>query len=160
MYAFVDRPVSQLDLASQLLVWAMRGWVEAVGQKQCPGHAVGVAFARRNMIAGLQPFLRMMAVLNRGGLENFEFCRLACNHVSEHEAILLQMISEARGNQAVDLPGTLSLLVEEEYVAVLLETVLTLGKVLDRSGPSALTAKGGHRRPHRNADRILPRRDG
>lgn len=76
MYAFVDRPVSQLDPANHLLVWAMRSWVEVVGQKQCPGHAIGAAFARRNMIAGLQPFLRMMAVLNRGGLENFESAAL------------------------------------------------------------------------------------
>ena len=142
MYAFVDRPVSQLDPASQLLVWAMRSWVETVGQKQCPGHAIGAAFARRNMIAGLQPFLRMMAVLNRWGLENFEFCRLACNHISEHEAILLQMIGEARGNRAESLPGTLSLLVEEECVAVLFETILTLGKALDRAGLGTMAAKG------------------
>ena len=100
MYAFVDRPVSDLEPASQLLVWAMRNWVEAIGQKHCPGLVIGTTFARRNMIAGLQPFLRMMAVLNRGGLENFEFCRLACNHVSEHEAILLQLVDEARGNVA------------------------------------------------------------
>lgn len=142
MYAFVDRPVSQLDPASQLLVWAMRSWVETVGQKQCPGHAIGAAFARRNMIAGLQPFLRMMAVLNRWGLENFEFCRLACNHISEHEAILLQMIGEARGNRAESLPSTLSLLVEEECVAVLFETILTLGKALDRAGLGTMAAKG------------------
>lgn len=63
MYAFVNRRVSQLDPANQFLVWAMRGWVEAVGQKQCPGQAIGAAFARQNMIAGLHPFLRMMAVL-------------------------------------------------------------------------------------------------
>lgn len=142
MYAFVDRPVSKLDPASQLLVWAMRRWVEAVGQKQCPGHAIGAAFARRNMIAGLQPFLRMMAVLNRWGLENFEFCRLTCNHVSEHEAILLQVIGEARGNQAESLPSTLSMLVEEECVAMLFETVLTLGRILDRTKPGTLAAKG------------------
>lgn len=143
MYAIVDRPVSQLDPANQLLVWAMRSWVEAVGQKQCPGHAIGAAFAKRNMIAGLQPFLRMMAMLNRWGLENFEFCRLACNHVSEHEAILLQVISKARGNQAESLPGTLSLLVEEECVAVLFETVLTLGRILNRTESGTLAAKGG-----------------
>lgn len=134
MYAFVDRPVSALDPASQLLVWAMRSWVEAVGQKQCPGHAIGAALARRNMLAGLQLFLRMMAVLNRRGLENFEVCRLACNHVSEHEAILLQMIGAARGNHGASLRDTLSLLVDEECVVALFETVLRLGNALDGAG--------------------------
>lgn len=141
MYAFVDHPVSQLDPANQLLVWAMRGWVEAVGQKQCPGIAIGSAFARRNMITGLQPFLRMMAVLNRGGLENFEFCRLACNHVSEHEAILLQMIGEARGNYGASLRNTLSLLVDEEWVTALFETVLRLGNALGRAEFGTLSTK-------------------
>lgn len=46
---------------------------------------------------------------------------------------MLQMIGEARGNQAFGLPGTLSLMVEEECVAALFRKVLTLGGVLDRT---------------------------
>lgn len=137
MYAIVDRPVTQLDPADQILVWAMRSWVASVRRRQCPGSTLGPAFARHNMLGGLQPFLRMMATLNRGGLENFEFHHLACNRVSEHEAILLQALGQARSNQAANLASVLSLVVEEECIAVLLEATLTLGKVLDRAGFSA-----------------------
>ncbi|PKB13524.1 hypothetical protein B0I00_3329 [Novosphingobium kunmingense] len=136
MYAFVDRPLAQLDAASRLLVWAMRSWVEAVGRRQCPGFVIGTAFARHNMIAGIQPFLRMMAGLNRGGLENLEFCRLACNHVSEHEAILLQLVSDARSQEVVSVRDTLSILVEEDYVGDLFEAVVRLGDGLGRASGS------------------------
>lgn len=95
MYGYVDRPVAQLDPTSQLLMWATRSWVELGGRRQCPGHAIGAAFARRNMMAGLQPFLRLIATDNRAGLENFMSSRLACCHVSEHETILLQVVDEA-----------------------------------------------------------------
>lgn len=136
MYAIVDRPVAELEPSSRLLVWAMRSWVEAVGRRQCPGLVIGPAFAKQNMIASLKPFLRMMAGLNRGGLENLEFCRLACTHVSEHEAILLQLVSDAGGGEVLIVRDTLSMLVEEEYVGDLFEAVVRLGGGLGRASES------------------------
>lgn len=133
MYAFVDRPVSELSHEGQLLIWAMRSWVVSVGKKACPGTGIGKVFAGRNMIAALQPFLRMMALFNRGGLENFEFCQLACNHVSEHEAIFLQLVSDARSNEALIVRHTLSILVEEEFVGDLFEAIVTLSGALGRA---------------------------
>lgn len=143
MYAFIDRPVNDLDLGGRLLIWAMRSWVLSMAQKTCPGAVIGKAFLGRNMIAGLQPFLRMMALFNRGGLENFEFCRLACNRVSEHEAILLQLVSEVRDNQAMNVRNTLSLLVEDEFISDLLDALSALGAALDRAGLCKTSAKDG-----------------
>ncbi|AMK21614.1 hypothetical protein [Sphingobium sp. TKS] len=142
MYAFVDRPVNDLEPGGRLLVWAMRSWVLSMGRKTCPGAVIGKAFLERNMIAGLQPFLRMMALFNRGGLENFEFCRLACNRVSEHEAILLQLVSEVRGDHAMNVRNTLPLLVEDEYSSDLFDSILAFGAALGRAGLCKPPTKG------------------
>ena len=127
MYKYVDRPAAELDPTSRLVLGAMRTWVVQVGQGQCPGTSIGAAFAGRNMIAALHPLLRMMALLNRGGLDNFAFCRVACNHVSEHEAIFLQLMDDAQAGRAMSLRRAIAMLVEEEYVGELFDAVVALG---------------------------------
>lgn len=127
MYAYVDRPASEIEPVSRLVLWAMRRWVALTGQRRCPATTIGAAFAGRNMIAALHPLLRMMALLNRGGLENFAFCRVACNHVSEHEAILLQLVDDAQAGRVMTLRGTIAMLVEDEFAGDLFEAVVALG---------------------------------
>jgi hypothetical protein len=133
MYDFLDRPVTSLDYGGRFLVWSMRSWVTAMGERQCPGSALGSAFARWNMIAGLQPFLRMMALFNRSGLETFQFCALACNHVSEHEAIILSLICSLRDSRPDALRDTLVLLIEEESIGDLLGALSALGRMMDEA---------------------------
>lgn len=96
MYEFVDRPVTSLDHGGRFLVWSMRSWVKAMGERSCPAGAIAPAFGQWRMLSGLQPFLRIMALFNRHGLENFQFCALPCNHVSEHEAIIVSLICNLR----------------------------------------------------------------
>ena len=43
MYEFLDRPVTGLDHGGRFLVWSMRSWVKAMGERQCPGTALGSA---------------------------------------------------------------------------------------------------------------------
>ena len=133
MYEFLDRPVTSLDHGGRFLVWSMRSWVKAMGERQCPGSALGGAFARWNMIGGLQPFLRMMALFNRNGLENFQFCALACNHVSEHEAIILSLVCALRESRPQALRDTLTLLIEEDSIGDLIGALSTLGRMMDEA---------------------------
>lgn len=133
MYEFLDRPVTSLDHGGRFLIWSMRSWVKAMGDRQCPGSVLGNAFARWNMIAGLQPFLRMMALFNRNGLETFQFCALACNHVSEHEAIILSLVCALRDSRPEMLRDTLALLIEEDSVGDLLAALSALGRVMDEA---------------------------
>lgn len=130
MYEFLDRPVTSLDHGGRFLIWSMRSWVKAMGERQCPGSVLGTAFARWNMIAGLQPFLRTMALFNRNGLETFEFCMLACNHVSEHEAIILSLICSLRDSRPDMLRDTLALLVEEDSIGDVIASLSDLGRIL------------------------------
>lgn len=128
MYDFLDRPVTSLDHGGRFLIWSMRSWVKAMGDRQCPATAIGNAFARWNMIRGLQPFLRMMALFNRTGLETFQFCALPCNHVSEHEAIILSLVCSLDDGRPGVLRDTLAMLVEEDSIGELLASMGSLGE--------------------------------
>lgn len=131
MYDFLDRPVTGLDHGGRFLIWSMRSWVKAMGERQCPGGVLGAAFAHWHMIAGLQPFLRAMALFNRHGLATFQFCALACNHVSEHEAIILSLVCDLHDARPEALRDTLALLVEEDSIGELIAALSALGRCLD-----------------------------
>lgn len=131
MYDFIDRPVTSLDPGGRFLVWAMRSWVSAMGTRTCPATVLGQGFAQWRMIAGLQPFLRTMALFNRKGLETFHFCALACNHVSEHEAIIVSLLCSLRDDRPEVLAETLALLVEDDAIGDMIEALATLTRAMD-----------------------------
>lgn len=133
MYDFLDRPVTSLDHGGRFLIWSMRSWVKAMGKRQCPVHAIGNKFARWKMITGLQPFLRMMALFNLHGLETFGFCALGCNHISEHEAIILSLVCSLRDSRPETVRDTIALLVEEDFVGDVIEALSTLGRSMDQA---------------------------
>lgn len=141
MYEFLDRPVTILNPGARFLVWSMRNWVKAVGKRACPVSAIAPAFGRWNVISGLQPFLRIMALLNRHGLETFHFCAPQCNHVSEHEALLLSLICEVREPRPQAIRDTLAMLIEEEKVADTFVALSELAQALAKGG--AFPARGG-----------------
>lgn len=127
MYDFVDRPVTSLDPGARFLVWSMRSWVKALDDGRCPATVIGPAFAKWNMISGLQPFHRAMLIFNVRALETFRFCPLPCNHVSEHEAIILSLICSLRDSRPELVCNTLALLVDEDSIGDMLEALSALG---------------------------------
>ena len=131
MYEFVDRPVTSLDHGGRFLVWSMRSWVKAMGDKCCPAGSNAPAVGQWRMLPGLQPFLRVMTLFNRYGLENFQFCALPCNHISEHEAIIVSLLCTVRDSRPDLVHDTLTLLVEEEAIGDLLASLSALGKAMD-----------------------------
>jgi hypothetical protein len=133
MYDFVDRPVTNLDQGGRFLVWSMRRWVNALRERQCPASAIGPAFAKWKMITGLQPFHRAMLTFNSRALETFRFCPLPCNHVSEHEAIILSLVCSLRDSRPQAVRDTLALLVEEDSIGDMLEALSALGGCMDRA---------------------------
>lgn len=133
MYDFLDRPVTDLDHGGRFLVWSMRSWVKAVAERKCPASVITQAFAKWNMLHGLQPFLRVMLQFNRHGLESFQFCALQCNHVSEHEAIIISLVCSLRDERPEAIRKTLDLLVEEEAVGDLVLSLTSLGRSMDKA---------------------------
>ncbi|MGF7155777.1 hypothetical protein [Novosphingobium gossypii] len=134
MYKYVDRPLSTLDEGCRFLVWSMRAWVTAIAQKRCPAQLLAPAFARWRMIGGLQPFHRAMVLLNRDALDTLAFCPMGCSHVSEHEAVILELITSLRDRGAVATRETLDLVVAEESVGDMLDTLSKIGAALAVAG--------------------------
>ncbi len=130
MYAFLDRRLDDLDDGARFLVWAMRRWVSAMGERQCPAATVAPAFATRGMIAALPRFHKMMAILNRDGLETFAFAPLTCPCVSESEAILLGMFREAKFGRPKSFNALLAALVIDDAVAPLFDESSALSAML------------------------------
>jgi hypothetical protein len=143
MYEFLDRPVTGLDNGGRFLVWSMRTWVGEAGNKTCPANRLAPPFAHWRMLSGLQPFLRMMALFNRYGLAELSFCALRCNHVSEHEAIILSLLCSRRDGRPEQLHATLALMVDEDGICGLIEALSALGGAMDAAGitPERHTAK-------------------
>ena len=134
MYQYLDRPLSSLDEGCRFLVWSMRAWVTAISHQRCPAQMLAPAFSRWRMIGGLQPFHRAMMLFNRDALETFAFCPLACPDASEHEALILGLISSLRDRGAQSVRETLDLLIAEDSVGDMLETLSRLGAALAIAG--------------------------
>jgi hypothetical protein len=134
MYRYVDRPLSGLDEGARFLVWSMRAWVTAIGRKHCPARMLAPAFAKWRMIGGLQPFHRTMLLFNRDGLETFSFCSLSCPHVSEHEALILELVTSLRDRGPVATRETLAMLIAEDGIGDMLDSLSRLGAVLAIAG--------------------------
>lgn len=156
MYEFVDRPVTSLDHGGRFLVWAMRSWVKAMGERTCPAGAIAPAFGQWRMLMGLQPFLRVMALFNRHGLENFQFCALPCNHVSEHEAIIVSMVCGLRDCRPDAVRDTLAFLVEEEAIGEALAALANLGRAMEAAAIYPVRSASGAASPAPRADNDRP----
>lgn len=134
MYQYVDRQLNTLDAGCRFLVWSMRAWVATIASKRCPAQALAPVFARWRMIGGLQPFHRAMLLFNREALETFAFCPMACGHVSEHEAIVLELVTSLQSRGPSATRGTLELLVNEDSIGDVLEALSKLGAAMAVAG--------------------------
>jgi hypothetical protein len=155
MYDFVDRPVTSLDHGGRFLVWSMRSWVKAMGSKTCPAGSIAPAFGQWRMLAGLQPFLKMMALFHCRGLENFQFCALPCNHISEHEAIIVSLVCGLRDSPPEAVRDTLVFLVEDEAVGDCLAALTDLARAMGSAAihPTRSLRQPGNTVPRADNDR-------
>lgn len=135
MCDFVDRPVATLDNGDRFLVWATRNWVQAMGERRCPTSAIGPAFLKWRVDRALPDFHMAMMILNKEGLLTLHFAPARCPHVSEDEAMLLQLFRSVRDDNGSRVTDMLKLLVEEQAVPALLTA---LARVSIRLGVAGL----------------------
>lgn len=127
MYAFVDRPVTALDHGGRFLLWTLRNWVLALTEGRCAAAAVGPAFAKWDMMPAFPAFHRMLTLLNTYGRETISVSPLACQCVSEDEALFLALINSLEERRPAMVRDTVALLVEEEHVGSMLASISCLG---------------------------------
>ncbi|MFD2135539.1 hypothetical protein ACFSLT_10545 [Novosphingobium resinovorum] len=75
-----------------------------------------------------------MVLLNRDALDTLAFCPMGCSHVSEHEAVILELITSLRDRGPTATRETLDLVVTEESVGDMLETLSKIGAALAIAG--------------------------
>lgn len=130
MYDFVDRPVTSLDHGGRFLIWSMRSWVKSIHEGRCPCTAIGPAFSKWKMIAGLPHFQTMMLIFNRDARKTFSFGPLDCNRVREHEALIITLVCAMRAGRGGTVRATLALMVKEEVTTELMTAVAALARTM------------------------------
>jgi hypothetical protein len=141
MYDFLDRPVARLDPGGRMLTWAMRHWVEALGEGRCPAGRLGPTFVKWRVLPALPHFHIAMMILARDGLETLPFARRNCGRVSDGEALILSLVRTAHTAPAAQVEAILALVVTSESVQAM------------RAALRALTA-------HLAESRLIPERPG
>ena len=131
MYAFIDRPVSNLCNGGRFLLWAMRGWVRAAAQGACPPAALHRGFAHVHALAALPDFHVALALLNADARETLALAPIACPDIAEDEALLLALWRDA----ALDRAGPMLARLVEAGTAPSVATAL-------RAAADALAAAG------------------
>jgi hypothetical protein len=133
MYDLVDRPVVQLSPAGRFLIWAMRGWIQSASRGYCPPGALAPAFARHGVLPALPHIHILLAELNRRANRQIAFAPLACAHIGDDEAVLLQICRDATDDPP-RARATLGLLLEEEAVGPAFTALLAATAFLKDGG--------------------------
>lgn len=152
MYNYVDRQVSEMDDGTRFLIWAMRRWVHAIHEGQCPPSVIGPAFSRWHMLGAMPHFHLAMILLNRQARGPIRFAPMRCPRVAEDEAILIALVHAFIERDNVRAYATASLLVEEEAVSGLITCFTTLAERLARNGICTHAPSPGERSSRKMED--------
>lgn len=141
MYHYLDRSVSSLDLGGRFIVWAARGWVQAVSRRQCPCDALIEGFTRWNAAEALQSFSMAMAILNCEAGEPLYFRAPGHSRVSDDEALLLDLFEQAPRRPQNEMREMLGMIVPPTSAPSLQIAIETAAAALEAIGlsPSAQT---------------------
>lgn len=125
MYAFIDRPVECLCNGGRFLLWAMRGWAQAVERGTCPPMALARGFTGLGAMAVLPDFHIAMALMNRDGRGKIAVAPMNCPHIVEDEAILIGMWRDLSLGDVDRTRAILKLLVSEDAVTPVSRAMIT-----------------------------------
>lgn len=117
MYAYVDHPVGSVCNSGRFLLWAMRGWGNAIEHSICPLAALSRGFAGVCALHVLPEFHLALALINKHGREPISLAPMNCPHIVEHEAVLLALWRDLSIGAFDNVKATLALLVTETAVS-------------------------------------------
>ncbi|WP_454883780.1 hypothetical protein [Sphingomonas oryzagri] len=138
MYDLIDRPVMQLAPGGRFMIWAIRGWIQSATRGTCPPGALAPAFARHGVLPALPHLHMMLVAFNRRATRQIAFSPLACNHIGDDEAVLLQLCRDAIGDPP-RAHATLALLLEQESVGPAFSSLIATMGVLREGGLDAIS---------------------
>ncbi len=124
MYQFIDQPLTVLDSTSRFLLGAIRDAAAALAERRCLGAALGPGFGRLGLNEALPHFAIAMAVLAREANQTVVIAKANCCRVTEHEALLLTLLTAADARDEARVHATAKLLVDDEASANTLHRAL------------------------------------
>lgn len=133
MYAYVDRPLTELSNSGRFLLRVMRGWLHAAARGQCPPGALAPLFARMGALPALPALHRLMAELNAHARDKVAFLPFCATRIGDDEAVLLQLWHDARANPP-RAQRVLALLLEPEATGGAFDALLTASARLGEAG--------------------------
>jgi hypothetical protein len=123
MYSFIDQPAALLGKGSRFVLWAMRGWGQAMQQGLCPPGALAPAFAKMGVLQALPHFHMAMALLASDGIAHDGLAGLHDPLILEEEAVLLGLWRDIEAGASERAQATLALLVDEGTAAPILRAM-------------------------------------
>lgn len=134
MYHFLDRATASLDLGGRFIVWAARGWVQAVSRRQCPCNALAAGFERWNAGEALQSFSMAMAILHCEAGEPLYFHAPGHPRLSDDEALLLGLFEQAPRRPRSEMREMLAMVVPAASAPSLHVAIETAAAALEAIG--------------------------
>lgn len=148
MYQFVDRPVVALGRGGKFLLWAMRGWMQAMQAQRCPPGMLAPAFARHGALAALPHLHQLMTELNRAARQDVSLRTLRACTIGDDEAVLLQLWSDAQRDPP-RAQATLALLVDGDAAGSAFAALLAAATCLGEAGLDDIAAMPSDAAPPR-----------
>jgi len=134
MYAYVDQPVERLCMGGRFLLWAMRGWSQAVESGRCPPIALSAGFSAVGGLAAMRDFHMAMTLFNQDALGQISVAPMECPYIVEDEAIVLGMWRDVALGDFANMRATLALTVARESISPLAQAMTTVLARLVASG--------------------------
>jgi hypothetical protein len=150
MYQLIDQRTASLCAGRRFLLWAMRGWVRALGRGVCPPGAIAPVFQRRGVLSALPHLHRFLEEVNVHALDKVGFADPDWSRVTEWEAILLTLWSDVASGQADRALATLKLMLQEGRAVPALEALAAAEMRLSAAGLWRRSALGGAARSTRD----------
>lgn len=116
MYDFVDRRPGELGNAGRFMLWAMRGWNEAVARNACPPLALYPGFSRLGASAALNDFHVASTLIRREARVPLDIAPMKSLRVAEDEAVLLALWRGVAREDSGLVAATLKLLVKTDVI--------------------------------------------
>lgn len=136
MYAFVDRQLDELDEGGRFLLHAVRGWARERNGRRPPDAVLVPLFRQSGVKAAWPSFNLAMTIIAADALLPFRFAATRYDHVTDDEAIILQIFQSLQSGDVERVRETVALLVTPERRPVLLSALTQVSRRLASTGLS------------------------
>jgi hypothetical protein len=129
-----ELPIADLDFASQLFVWGIRSWVQALKTKRHFSQVTGNAFSRFNLVQSATALDDLMTVVAAAAARMIDVRCIRCPALSPDEAILIDALISSQRQEYFKATVVLRKMLPGAAARIALPHLAELARDLIRSG--------------------------